>query len=283
MMDADDIFNNDTGTSALSISVPWCDSYALRIKRGNAEYWRSQFFSTTREWVYHGAMHEYADIDGTVDVKGLEKRGTLPDAYWLDARCEGSRSADPDKYRKDAQLLDAVLRADPTDTRSQFYAAQSWRDAGEQEKALTRYVLRYDMKKGYSEERYVSMLNAVRLAPTFADAVAFAWKAVEANPKRREATCALLRRSRAYDTSILTQDLVAMAMYTDAVASRTMQASFLFGEADVYAWRFADEYSILCFYTGHKTICKTQAQLALPNAPEAQHSRIRGNIAAADV
>src|SRR5439155_19966470 len=70
-----------------------------------------------------------------------------------------------DKYRRDAELLEKALsyETDPfLISRYTFYLAQSYKDCGEHEKALEKYLKRAEL--GYwSEEIYISLLEAGNL------------------------------------------------------------------------------------------------------------------------
>ena len=60
----------------------------------------------------------------------------------------GARSADPNKFRKDAAIFDEALKREPENARYVYYLAQSWRDAGDFEKALAAYAHRASMGDG---------------------------------------------------------------------------------------------------------------------------------------
>ena len=65
-----------------------------------------------------------------------------------------------EKYLYDAGLFEAELKKDPTDARSQFYLAQSYKDAREYGKAIEHYLKRANMQNTWEQERYVSFFNA---------------------------------------------------------------------------------------------------------------------------
>src|SRR5690606_23280649 len=67
------------------------------------------------------------------------------------------------KYLRDAELLEEDLRQHPDNARSQFYLAQSYRDAGQLEKALAAYAKRAGMQ-GWAEERFMAQLEVGRLS-----------------------------------------------------------------------------------------------------------------------
>lgn len=280
MMDADDIFHAPPGKLRLSkkhANIVNKNCLSIRCCRGSLEYWRPQFFKITAPWVYKGALHEYVDMPAGSHIEPL--RGLLDFMdVWLDARTEGARSKNPKKYEDDAILLDAEVERDPDDTRSLFYAAQSWRDCGQSDKALQRYLKRYEHTGGFSEERYVSLLNAIRLTPNLEDAKRYAWLSLNINPARREAVTAYLRRNRALPPSEWTQEQFSMALFCATVSSPVAQPSFLFAENNVYDWSFADELSILAYYLNHFEIALRHAEMALQKAPEDQKKRIVTNV-----
>ena len=277
MIDADDIFHGPEIVRKLSLPK---DVDALQVKcvmSGNSVFYRLQCFATARDWIYKGVIHEYADIG--VDNGKTRKIGNGDDiGCWIDVRTEGCRSKNPKKYEDDAKQLDEELEKAPEDSRYQFYAAQSWRDAGNKEFALTRYLKRAEMTTGYSEEQYISLLNAIRLTPSFPDAVKYAWKAMDINRQRREATTALFFRAREHPPSTWTQELFAIGAATNIMASKVVLPTFLFAENTAYNWSFADEFSIICFFTGHKHLCISMATEALVGAPESQKKRIHTNM-----
>ena len=262
MIDADDIFHGPA--TARKLVIPK-DVDALQVKcvmGGNAVFYRLQCFSTHCDWLYKGVLHEYPDVG--VENGKPRKVGSGDDLQcWIDVRTEGCRSKNPKKYEDDAVQLDAELAKTPNDTRYQFYAAQSWRDAGNHAFAL---------------EQYVALLNAIRLTPSLPDAVKYAWKALDINRQRREATTALFCRAREHPPSTWTQELFSLGLATEVMGSRTVLQSFLFAESPAYAWSFADEFSIICFFTGHKHLSIKLATEALLAAPEAHKPRINKNM-----
>ena len=64
-----------------------------------------------------------------------------------------------EKYLYDASLFEAELKKNPTDARSQFYLAQSYKDAKEYDKAIEHYLKRANMQNTWEQERYVSFFN----------------------------------------------------------------------------------------------------------------------------
>ena len=75
--------------------------------------------------------------------------GLLEGDYYLDSGRSGARNNDPNKYIKDAKVLEnahkeAVENDDELQIRYSFYCAQSYKDCGEAEKAIEWYKKRID-------------------------------------------------------------------------------------------------------------------------------------------
>ncbi|MEX0671194.1 MAG: hypothetical protein WD060_12130 [Pirellulales bacterium] len=82
--------------------------------------------------------------------------------YHIQSRRLGTRSRDPQKYVRDAEVLEAEVERDPTNTRSVFYLAQSHLHAGHLAPALTWYQRRAEMG-GWDEEVYWSLFQAAQV------------------------------------------------------------------------------------------------------------------------
>lgn len=282
-LDADDIFHGPANGKPLIVEDDGnIDTWLLKCTMNgeNVVFYRLQMFSTRREWMYRGLVHEYADV-----ADGLpQNRGNLDDCgCWLDVRTEGYRSRNPRKYETDGLLLDKELEKEDVENaeRQQFYAAQSWRDAGNRAFALSRYIKRAAMPGGYKEEQYVALLNAIRLTDSFPDALRYAWQSLDINRRRREAVTAMFRRAREQPTASWTQELFAIGLAVDAVASKVVTPEFLFAETEAYVWTFDDEFSVICFFLGHKHVSLKHATKAFKNCPPSEQNRVKGNILAA--
>ena len=132
---------------------------------------------------------------------GAVSSGTAAGFHILSAR-EGARSQDPDKYRKDAEVLEKALQTEQDPflrSRYTFYLARSYRDAGEKEKALENYLKRAEL--GYwPEEVFMSLYGAAQLQQAmgrpFDEVIATYLRASDAVPSRAEALHAASRLCR---------------------------------------------------------------------------------------
>ena len=266
MMDADDIFMCEgPGPSKKPFDQLFTsshDAYSLTFKRGSLTYRRPAIFNT-KPWVFKGALHEYAHLDNAVIG--------ICEGPWVDARVEGARSLNPNKYRDDALALEAEFAGNP-DTRTAFYAAQSWRDSGNVDKS-TEWYLRRTTMGGWKQEIYISFLNLVRLTQDIDLKFKYAWSALEACPRLEAAHAVLeylrqrnLWSSRAYHLGLATATASGITGTTDNLFSEDM------------SYKFYDEFSIHAYYTGHDDVAVINGMKAYFAAPLSEQPRILNNV-----
>jgi hypothetical protein len=171
----------------------------------------------------------------------------LPPTTYMVTRCEGARSQDPDKYKKDALLLEAEVQRNPTDSRSMFYLAQSYRDAGLKTEAIATYLRYIDLSGTWAHERYMAYVNLITLTTDTSKHMAWAWAAVELCPQRLEAqfTVLTIRRQKGI---VPTQEAFALATVSK---NRKVDTGGLFVNPAIYEWGMDDELAVIAFATGH--------------------------------
>ena len=154
VFDADDEIHGE-------IKIPKTfDSDGYLLNFGSSEgisYQRILLVNNRIKWNYMSVIHEYINC-----LKPNAKIVTLQGDYYVVSGRRGSRNSDPDKYIKDAKILeDAYHEAKKTNDklylRYGFYCANSYRDAGKPEEAIKWYriVLNND---NWFQEKYVSCL-----------------------------------------------------------------------------------------------------------------------------
>ncbi len=198
-------------------------------------YERQQIFNNRLRWEYKGVLHEYP--------KCINKQhptcGNMHDKFYIDSRRLGDRSKDPKKYLKDAEILVKGIEDEPDQAvRYTFYAAQSYKDYGDNENAIKYYKKRIEYG-GWNEELYISWLeigNAlVRLKKEkkeIADAYLNGFKIL---PQRSE-TLYLL--GEYYFNS---NDLDNAYKVCKLASNIKMPTEFkLFLQADVYQWKLKE-------------------------------------------
>ena len=238
VIDADDLL-----VGAFDLSELTKDSYLLRFG-SDFSYWRPQIFRVASDWKYEGVLHEYPRC-----AKADVSEGRIEGAYHIESRRLGSRSRAPDKYRRDAQTLEAALQTDPDNTRYVFYLAQSYRDAGDQIAALAAYTRRA-MMGGWDEEVFYSLLQCARcleaLDAAWEQALAAYLRCWQFRPSRAEPLYWLAKHYREHGE----YELGAL-FARRAAAIALPEQDRLFIAADVYAWRVKDELSICEYFVGN--------------------------------
>lgn len=127
------------------------DYFYVTISHSGIRYSRIQLINNHLDWEWVGVLHELIIPPPFRSYATLEK---VVNIYTT----EGARSQDPQKYQKDAQVLEAALKKDPNNSRYIFYLAQSYRDSGDYSLALQNYEKRAEMG-GWDQEVFWSLLE----------------------------------------------------------------------------------------------------------------------------
>lgn len=116
------------------------DFYLITCDNNGVKYGRKQMVNNHLKWEWRGEVHECIESlepgSRTFDLVP----GIVNQIAW-----DGSRSRDPKKYQKDAEVLEKALVKDPSNKRNQFYLAKSYQDAQMPQKALENYQKRIAM------------------------------------------------------------------------------------------------------------------------------------------
>ncbi len=155
IFDADDEICND-------FKLPTrltCDYY--HFKFGNEHsitYTRPQLVNNRIKWRYKGVLHEYLDSFGENRTSGL-----IDGDYYTISGRTSSRNQDPDKYYKDALILEKAFEEakkenDDIYNRYAFYCGNSYHDCNRPEKAIEWYKKTLDVN-GWIQEKYISCLR----------------------------------------------------------------------------------------------------------------------------
>ena len=273
VIDADDYID---GNMKLPTTMT-ADSYAVRMGTLEFSWWRNQIFKLDAKWSYVGVLHEYAACEKQNPV--IEK---LEGNYRVVARTLGARNKDidpVDKYKKDAEVLEKALIDEPTNSRYQFYLAQSYFDSQQYDKAETAYIKRAEMG-GWPEEVYysiyrVAIAKALQNKPwpevqqTFLDAYNY-------RPTRAEP---LFHIAQIY------RQKFNMPVLSYMFAKAAMDIPFphqdiLFVPDIVYNFGILDEVSSTAFYAGHPMVgyIATERLLKEGRVPPPELERVQKNF-----
>lgn len=270
VMDADDVleFTGDPVLPPLT-----ADAYFLDFRLGPCLYQRVALVSTRQAWRYVGVVHEY-----------LETRDPWRSAFLegvvIRAGIEGGRSADPEKYLKDARLLEEALARDPGNHRYAYYLAQSYRDAGLHEQALAQFVRRADMG-GWQEEAWYARYQAASMMEALGrpreEVVRAYLRAHAERPERAEPLCALACYLR------LQGDPHRACGYAEQGLAIPRPSRGLFLDESVHDWRLLDEFAVAAHGAGRIPEAVQACRCLLENAalPAEQRPRVEANLASA--
>lgn len=257
-------------------------SYSLTKCLGNLEYHVPHLVSIVEDgWQWRGPAHNFL-----VHVSGPQRRAHLEVPYIQSHVSQGAKShgvTTQEKYLRDAALLQQELEQNPNDARSQFYLAQSYRDAGpgHEQEAIEHYLKRAQMPNTWVEEIYESYLHAARLLMRVdvSDARIVEWllRACNAVPRRAEAFYELSTHLRTR------MHLPRMALiFANAACSLPQLKSneALFVERDVYTWKSHDARALALYYSGHfRASALVWLQMLQTNAcPPREIARLHKNL-----
>jgi glycosyltransferase involved in cell wall biosynthesis len=152
VVDADETLEAPSGLGDLT-----ADAYLLWAQPdGHCKFITRRLFNMRLDWRYVGVLHEYPAASTPWEDQALG-------GVTIRTTQDGARSKNPNKYRVDAEALERALVNEPDNSRYVYYLAQSWRGAGEDARAASRYMQRASMGPGLNpEEVYISYLEAGR-------------------------------------------------------------------------------------------------------------------------
>jgi len=133
------------------------DAYTVKVEQADGlSYERLLLVRSDLDWTWEEVVHEWIRCP---QAKSIE---FLPQVINFSDTSKGARSQDPQKYLRDAHILEQALAEDPTNSRYVFYLAQSYANAGQYPSALQRYQQRASMG-GDEQEVFWSLYCTARL------------------------------------------------------------------------------------------------------------------------
>ncbi len=216
----------------------------------------------------YGVTHEYVEA-------GPRPYPLFRGIHFLDHAAGSSRSV---KYERDIALLTEGLEREPDNSRYVFYLAQSYRDSGDLESALSTYERRVAMGGWEEEVWYAAYQVAIvteRLGRDDADVMAAYLTAFQTRPRRVEPLVQLARYLRENGARYALAHLFAQR----AIAI-PQPDDLLFVDEGAYRWRALDEYSIACYWVGDHAESMRACRELLDGGPlpEVQRPRVIENL-----
>lgn len=240
VLDADDSIEGIVPPPLNILENDGVAGFTMTIKEGACEYIRGQIFNMKYDWKYVGVLHEYASCK-TPNALILP----FPSSTYMVGRREGSRNHDPNKYIKDALVLQKHLEVTEDKSRTLFYLAQSYRDAGMNDLAIHYYKKRVK-QGGWIQETWQAMYQLTRLYAQRKDYVEMEYwgqKAFALLPNRSENIFVLTRAFRENS-----QIFKAWEYYLKGHCISKPNDQPLFLENNIYEREFDYERTILAYY-----------------------------------
>lgn len=253
------------------------DAYVIRMGRPEFSWWRTQIFKVDSKWEYRGVLHEYPACTSN-DKPILMK---IEGDYFLNARTLGARNVGitaVEKYTRDAEMLEAALVDEPTNTRYMFYLGQSYFDSQQWEKAEKAYLQRAHAG-GWAEEVYYSLYRVAicraMMDKPWPEIQASFLDAFNARPTRAEPLYHIAQVLR----TKFNQPAAAFVFARTAAEIPFPKDDILFVANAIYDYAILDELGATAFYAGKPEIGYLASKKLLEEGkiPKSEIPRIQEN------
>lgn len=269
IIDADEVLLPAEGFRLPTLTA---DEYMTlhEVSESGTSFFLTQLVRSALPWRFVGVLHEVIRCDAphrTEKLQGIVCKGFFDSARNVDPRA---------KYENDARVLEKALKDEPDNARYAFYLAQSYRDAGMLDEAISAYERRAAMG-GWAEEVWYSLWQVAQLrarkSGEFARALDGFLRAYQNRPTRAEPLCELARHYRLRGEHALAH------LFASRAAEIPKPADILFLDHTVYDWRALDELSIASYYAGDYVTSVALADRLLGGGalPEAERARVEAN------
>ena len=217
------------------------DSYLMQIVDPGVVYYSKRVVRSALPWRYEGPLH-------AVSVCELARTEEILHGIRQVRHFDGGRAGDPKGRRRDALLLEKALIDEPENERYVYYLAQTYRDAGDLQRALLHYQRRAQMN-GWSDEtwsaRYEGAKLKERLGNPWEEVLSSYLAAYQFLPDRAEP---LYRIGTHYQSS---REYALTHLYL----GRARQIPFpqghrLFVENEIYDYLVDLNYAVACYWLG---------------------------------
>ena len=212
------------------------DVYTFAQGSNIFNYFNVRLIKTSLNFRCIGSTHEYYDITGP---KKEEQLNTIKINDIGDGGCK------EDKFTRDIRLLEEDLKENPKNERTYFYLANSYKNAGNLEKAIEHYIKRIAIG-GWIEENWYSRLELGKCYMKIgkeAEAIKTWLEAYGYHPKRAENLYEIVKHYR-----IKGQQQLSYTFYKLAKEIPYPSDNVLFIHKDVYNYLLDYEFSIIAYY-----------------------------------
>jgi hypothetical protein len=166
------------------------DSYSFNLG-SSTTYKRVLLINNRKRWMFKGVIHEYLMcLDNDNNQKPIEGN------YYVESRRLGNFNLDPEKYNKQARMLEKeyekelMLKKDiGLAHRYAFYCARSYNDGNEKDNALIWFKKVVEELNNWSQEKYHSCIalgDIYKNKNDFSNALHYYLKSIEYDKERIE-------------------------------------------------------------------------------------------------
>lgn len=143
-IDADETISYGTQFTLPELTL---DCYLINVEQAGAKFQRAFLINNRANWQWVGVLHEEIVCDRQTTWEALA------DCYINARNLDGNRSKDPEKFLKDAAVLEKELEKQPHNARYLFYLGQIYLNSNQLDLALKTYEKRASLE-GWEQEKY---------------------------------------------------------------------------------------------------------------------------------
>lgn len=283
LLDADMIFWRDPSIPPEEFKRSLTSAEAYYIFQGSDTYYykNTRIVKNNLGFKYWGVTHEYVDYPKVHPLTGekLVVRVSQIPKDVLFIKDIGDGGAKTDKFLRDVRLLEKGLEELPNNDRYLFYLANSYRDSGQQQKAIEYYKKRIAVG-GWIEEIWYSYYSIGKCWRDLKDmdrAIAAWMEAFQAYPNRIENLYEIVQHYRVTGKNNLSYWFYMIA---DRMRREHPEREYLFMQKDVYDFKLDYELSILGYYVNldrHDLAAVSMKVLADRNVSDATMTNVLAN------
>lgn len=278
IIDADEEFNYTKPSFFKKMTK---DQYFLLREYGSSEYYLPGILNIRENnklgWCWKGVVHNYVSTPSkNVTTENIDKSNVyIKSNVHGGAKTHGVTSKE--KYMRDVNLLLKELEKNPDDTRSQFYLAQSYKDAQMNDEAIEHYKKRIKMR-GWVEEMFYSQYMIGKIlynnGGTFDELYEIFMEAYKIDNRRIEPIYYLIelcRKEKKYHLGYLLGKGIWNIRSTKAI---------LFIDIWVYNYSLLDVFSVCAYWAGDYELSYKCCQILLDEKkiPNNFTERIKNNM-----
>jgi len=192
----------------------------------------------------------------------------------------GDGGAKADKFERDIRLLTQGLVENPNNGRYIFYLANSYRDHGNNEKAIEMYKKRIEIGGWFDEvwHSYFSIGRCYKSLGNMDSAIAYWMLAYDYFPKRLENLYEIIKHYRCESKHKLVYEFYKIAIKQLEGVDKS-KIDYLFLQNDVYDYKIDYEYSIVGYYYNPDNIDLAALSMHIISAKNIEDSILKNVLA----